>query len=113
MLNAQCESGSRFAHFLFLIPDPVTAHGHRRVHDEIEGRFVVFHVFRLEQLAEMKVELRVSDAAGTLVHSAAYHGQASRRTAVWPSKSLIEKTCNEALQQLLARIQDDPVWERL
>jgi hypothetical protein len=45
-------------------------------------------VWRWKIEAEIEVELRVSDAAGTLVHSAVYRGQASRATAVWPTESL-------------------------
>jgi len=63
--------------------------------------------------AEAELELRVTDATGNVVHSAIYRGQAHHNTAVWPTESLIEKTCNEALQQLLGNIQADPVWQML
>lgn len=63
--------------------------------------------------AEVELELRINDAAGNVVHSATYRGQAHHTTAVWPSESLIEKTCNEALQQLLGNIHADPFWQTI
>jgi hypothetical protein len=63
--------------------------------------------------AEVELELRITEPAGNVVHSAIYRGQAHHITAVWPGESLIEKTCNEALQQLLEHIQADPVWQTL
>jgi uncharacterized lipoprotein YajG len=63
--------------------------------------------------AELELDLRITDATGNVVHSAIYRGQAHHNTALWPTESLIEKTCNEALQQLLGNIQADPVWQML
>lgn len=63
--------------------------------------------------AEVALNLRITDTAGHMVYSATYQSHARHPTAVWPTECLIEKTRNEALQQLLANIQADPVWQTL
>ena len=63
--------------------------------------------------AEVELELRITEPAGNLVHSAIYRGRAHHNTAVWPIESVIEKARNEALRQLLGNIEADPVWQML
>ena len=86
---------------------------------EITGRVKKFSVETPATLVSWKVEstveveLQVANEQGAIVHSASYTGQARQTTATWLGQTIIERTCNEALQQLLKNIEADPVWPTL
>lgn len=63
--------------------------------------------------ATVELELSVTNAQDTVVHTASYVGQARHTTAMWPGQTIIERTCNEALQQLVRHVEADPVWPTL
>jgi len=74
---------------------------------KITGRVRKFSVETPASLVSWKVEtiveveLQVANEQGAIVHSATYTGQAHHTTATWLGQTIIERTCNEALQQLL------------
>jgi hypothetical protein len=86
---------------------------------EITGRIRKFAVetpatpvtWKVETTVE--VELQVTNEQGAIVHSASHTGQAHHTSVTWIGQTIIERTCNEALQQLLKSIEADPVWPTL
>ncbi len=63
--------------------------------------------------ATIELELRVTNDKGTALYSAAYTGQSSRKTMVWVTEDMVQKTCNEALANLLGQVATDPKWTNL
>ena len=63
--------------------------------------------------ATMEIELCVTNHEGAAVHSAVYSSQASRKTMVWVTETMVQQTCNEALANLLLQVAADPNWTKL